>query len=336
MIGYGRKTNLFLYKKSFKITKMKKKHLENLINVVLKSLTNEIKIGYFKEKYSEPHRYYHTWEHILYMVDKAEKYGYLYNNVILAILFHDIVYDPLRKDNEEKSSELFKSFFPDNEIVYNAILNTKTHTDGDDVSRMLNILDLYVLTYGTLGDFMKYEDNIFKEYQFVDLNVYKKNRIEFLQTNFKNIKPEYIDYIRNREYKIGVYVGSFNPFHKGHLNILEKAEQIFDKVIIARGINPSKTDELLPLPDCLKYRQSVLYDGLLTDFIDSLGYEVTLIRGLRNSTDLQFETTQYRFLKDLKPDIKVVNILSDVQFEHISSSSIKMLQKYGKGDQYLL
>ena len=312
------------------------KQIETIISDRLGRLTTEIKIGYFKHKYSEPHRFYHTWDHILYMVDKAEKCGYLYNDIILAILFHDIVYDPLKSDNEEKSAELFKQYFPDNDIVYNAILNTKTHTGDDEISRMLNFLDLCVLTYGNFGDFMKYEDNIFKEYQFADLKDYKKNRIEFLQTNFKDISPDRIDYIRNREYKIGVYAGSFNPFHKGHLNILEKAEQIFDKVIIARGINPDKKDEFISLPDCLRYRQTALYDGLLTDFIDSLGYEVTLVRGLRNSTDLQFETTQYRFLKDLKPDIKVVNILSDVQYEHISSSSIKMLQKYGKGREYLL
>lgn len=309
--------------------------LENIINDVLKSLTTEIRIGFFKHKYSEPHRFYHTWDHILYMVNKAEIWGTLYHDLILAILFHDIVYDPLKNDNEEKSAELFKQFFPNKDNIYNAILNTKNHTGDDEISRWLNIYDLSVLD-DDFGTFMRYEDNIFKEYQFVDLKVYKKNRIEFLETNFKNIKPEYIDYIRNREYKIGVYAGSFNPFHKGHYDILQKAESIFDKVIIARGINPSKMDELLPLSDKLKYRQTEVYDGLLTDFIDGLGYDVTLVRGLRNSTDLQFETTQYRFLKELKPDIKVVNILSDVQYEHLSSSSIKMLQKYGKGDQYLL
>ena len=64
--------------------------------------------------------------------------------------------------------------------------------------------------------------------------------------------------------------------------------------------------------------------------------DVTLIRGLRNSTDLQYELTQYRFLQELKPDIKVVSIFCDKEYEHISSSAIRNLSKYGKGDEYLL
>ena len=88
--------------------------------------------------------------------------------------------------------------------------------------------------------------------------------------------------------KIGVYAGSFNPFHKGHYNILCKAEKIFDKVIIARGINPEKNNVLVPLPKILDDRPVLSYNGLLTDFMTSLEEEnVTLIRGLRNSVDLQ-------------------------------------------------
>ena len=138
--------------------------------------------------------------------------------------------------------------------------------------------------------------------------------------------------------KIGIYAGSFNPFHQGHYNILLKAERIFDKVIIARGINPEKKNELSTFPDAILLYQTIMYyDGLLTDFLDSLPYKnVTLIRGLRNSTDLQAELTQYRYLQELKPDIQVVSIFCDMEYEHISSSAIRILQKYGKGGQHLL
>jgi pantetheine-phosphate adenylyltransferase len=60
---------------------------------------------------------------------------------------------------------------------------------------------------------------------------------------------------------------------------LQKAEQVFDKVIIARGVNPGKDAASYSLPDILKYRQMATYEGLLTDFTTSLGYEVTIIRG---------------------------------------------------------
>jgi pantetheine-phosphate adenylyltransferase len=135
---------------------------------------------------------------------------------------------------------------------------------------------------------------------------------------------------------VGLYAGSFNPFHKGHLNVLEKAEAIFGRVIIARGQNPEKEKPKWDFPECVKDREIMVYGGLLTDFIDSLDFDVTLIRGLRNANDLAYEMNQYRFLRDMKPDIKVVSILCDPEFEHISSSAIRMLYQYGKAEDYLL
>lgn len=138
---------------------------------------------------------------------------------------------------------------------------------------------------------------------------------------------------------IGLYPGSFNPFHLGHYNILQKAESIFDRVVIAYGQNKEKMEDgyVLPTPpEKIKNREIRLYSGLLTDFIYSLPYEITVIRGLRNSTDLQYELTQYRFLQEMMPKIKVVSIFCDKEYEHISSSAIRMLQKYGKGKEYLL
>jgi pantetheine-phosphate adenylyltransferase len=139
--------------------------------------------------------------------------------------------------------------------------------------------------------------------------------------------------------KVGVYAGSFNPFHLGHYNILLKGEKIFDKVILGFGKNPEKQDSNPLIPSELINRKSDIryYDGLLTDFINSLEFEnITLIRGLRNSTDLQYELTQYRFLQELKPDIKVVSIFCDKEYEHISSSAIRKLMMYGKGSEYIL
>jgi len=129
--------------------------------------------------------------------------------------------------------------------------------------------------------------------------------------------------------RVGIYAGSFNPFHQGHLNILEKAEKIFDKVIIARGINPEKKNEILPMPDKIANRTWMNYSGLLTDFIKTLPYDnVTLIRGLRNGIDLQYELNQYRYLQDLMPEIQLISIFCDKEFEHISSSGIRMLSQF--------
>jgi len=184
---------------------------------------------------------------------------------------------------------------------------------------------------------MDYERKIFKEYQFVDYKIYKAKRIEVLQhyNQFGRLNS-LIDYIRGTMPRIAVFAGSFNPFHKGHYNVLQKAERIFDKVIIAFGKNPDKNARSWALPKTIGFRQREEYEGLLTDFVDSLGYEVTVVRGLRNSTDFQYEQNQYRYIQELKPDINIVNIFCDKEFEHISSSGIRTLEKFGRHRQYLL
>lgn len=183
-------------------------------------------------------------------------------------------------------------------------------------------------------DFVLIEDVLFYEQQRLGYNQYIETLIHELCE--WGAKQEYVDYMRYRRRNIAIYAGSFSPFHQGHYNILQKAEQIFDKVIIARGINPEKKIPVTEFPEKIRDRQIVCYDGLLTDFINTLGYNVTLIRGLRNSTDLQYELTQYRYLQDLMPNIKVVSIFCDKEFEHISSSAIRMLEPFHKESKYLL
>src|SRR5690606_40032059 len=107
---------------------------------------------------------------------------------------------------------------------------------------------------------------------------------------------------------IAVFAGTFNPFHKGHFNVLQKAEKIFDKVIVAFGKNPDKSDlRRFPVPQTITNRQIEEYRGLLTTFIAGLGHDVVVIRGLRNSTDFQYEQNQYRYLQELMPGIRIVD-----------------------------
>ncbi len=289
------------------------------------------------DNYGDSTRFYHNYEHIWNMILEAKNSNVLSTELLLAIVFHDIVYDPKRNDNEEKSVEVFRNHFRgdfiDIDAVAKAILETKAHEPISQLGKLLCTLDLGVL-YGDFGKFVEFENNIFKEYQFVDYNTYKVERIKVLEK--LGVGQSRIDYVKYRTPKIAVYAGSFNPFHVGHYNVLEKAERIFDKVIIARGVNPDKNNDFVELPSKIQNRQIVQYSGLLTDFINELGYDVTLIRGLRNSDDLKYEMTQYQFLQDLDPKINVVSIFCDKQYEHISSSAIRNLQKYNKHQKYLL
>jgi len=323
------------------ISEDRKHFLEETIIIKLEKYENFSEFYHeLKAKYGESHRYYHTWDHVLDLIDQVmdQYHHYFDNDLLLSILFHDAIYNPRDKDNEEKSAEYFKKYFPDNNLVYNAIINTKNHKMNDNFSQtsyILNQIDMSILYQSNMKTFIDYENKIMKEYQFIDYESYRKHRLDFLKS-VNGIKEEFINYVKYYKPNIAIYCGSFNPFHKGHMNILEKAEKIFDKVIICKGINPDKGPSMGGLPAILGSHQLMVYDGLLTDFIDTFNYEVTLVRGLRNSADFEAEKVQYRYLCDLKPDIKVVNIISDAEFEHISSSSIRTLKKYNKGENYLV
>lgn len=295
-------------------------------------------------RYNESHRFYHTLEHIIDVLNKLKEKGLEQNvELFLAAVFHDIVYNPKSNTNEEDSANLFinesrnSSLTSDQkEHIKQLILDTKSHKPTVKFSEEFISTDLSVFD-GTLGQLIQYEQKIFKEFQFIDYKTYKEKRIEVLKHFNTNGKLNgLIDYVNTIQPHIAVFAGSFNPFHKGHNNVLQKAERLFDKVIIAFGKNPDKKDRTWPVPNVIAFHQQEEYTGLLTDFIDSLGYEVTVVRGLRNSTDFQYEQNQYRYIQELKPDIKIVNVFCDKEFEHISSSGIRTLEKYNKHQQYLL
>ena len=111
---------------------------------------------------------------------------------------------------------------------------------------------------------------------------------------------------------------------------------IFDKVIIAKGRNDSKnideelfTKEFNKLVELYPTKEIVEYSGLLTDLLKEQEGNITLIRGIRNGNDLEAENTLITYMKDLFPELKVVYLPCNKEFEHISSSAIRSLRKHG-------
>lgn len=294
-------------------------------------------------RYNEAHRFYHTTAHLLDVVTQLSKLEVFDDELFLAAVYHDAIYNPQATDNEEKSAELFIEEAKSTNFnklqkdsIHKLILDTKTHKPSSDKSQLLIKADLNILDQ-TLSKLIEYEHQIFKEFQFVDYTVYQPKRIEVLKgLNVNGKLNSLIEYVTFRKPSIAVFCGSFNPFHKGHFNVLEKAERIFDKVIISFGKNPDKTNRTWDIPNSIKNRQLTIYNGLLTNFVESLGYDVVVIKGLRNSTDFQYEQNQYRYIQELMPKIKIINIFCDKEFEHISSSGIRTLEKYNKHQSYLL
>lgn len=295
-------------------------------------------------RYDEHHRFYHTLQHIEHVLKHLQAKDVLkHNELFLAAVFHDIIYDPRSSRNEELSAEFFLEQArhsplsnEQKEHIKQLILDTREHKPSVQFSEELIEADLSILN-SSFDKLLEYEKQIFREYQYVDFTLYKPKRIEALQHYNKEGRLNHlIDYVNAFQPHIGLFAGSFNPFHKGHYNVLQKAEKLFDKVIIAFGKNPDKTARSWNIPETIKNRQLTEYSGLLTDHVESFDYEVTVIRGLRNSTDFQYEQNQYRYIQELKPDIRIVNIFCDKEFEHISSSGIRTLEKYNKHQNYLL
>lgn len=138
--------------------------------------------------------------------------------------------------------------------------------------------------------------------------------------------------------KIGVYAGSFNPFHVGHADILHQASELFDEVIVAVGRNPDKDaneKEPFPVRNPILGKANVMhYGGMISDFLDSLEInsedKVFLIRGLRNGEDLQYEQNQIQFIKEMYPSLRTVFFICDKKFEHVSSKSLRALKKFSE------
>jgi len=151
--------------------------------------------------------------------------------------------------------------------------------------------------------------------------------------------------------KLGIYAGSFLPFTVGHLNILQKAERILGKgnILVAIGCNPAKTSitdnsgrakELSEKIGC----EVIAYTTFLHEIIlqkEEEGYDVVLIRGLRNGEDLAYEDNQLKFIREFLPEnyyLNTIFLMSDEEYKHISSSAVRQLESFrqGSASQYVV
>jgi len=140
--------------------------------------------------------------------------------------------------------------------------------------------------------------------------------------------------------KVAIYPGSFNPWHEGHEDILEKALKVFDRVIIAQGINPDKKISEVRAPSSALYGkfpgriQMAKFTGLLVDFIKQHPeFQISaVIRGLRDGKDLDFERVQQYWNEDLGIEVPTVYFVCHRSLVHVSSSAIKMVQTFRKPD----
>lgn len=135
-----------------------------------------------------------------------------------------------------------------------------------------------------------------------------------------------------------VYPGTFDPFTNGHLDIVDRAINLCDKLIVAIAHNSSKKnlfteDERLELMgEVLKDRPKVqleAFDGLLADYAIEKGASA-VVRGMRAVTDFDYEYAMYQVNSELSPSVETVFLLASKEFSFLSSTMIKEVARYGR------
>ena len=139
--------------------------------------------------------------------------------------------------------------------------------------------------------------------------------------------------------KIGLFTGSFDPMTNGHLDLIERASKLFDKLYVGIFYNPHKMG-FLPIESRKKTVEKALghlknvevmasHDELVVDVARKLGVQV-LVRGLRNATDLQYEASFDYYNHQLASELETIYLHSRLEHIHISSSAVRELLKFGQ------
>ena len=139
--------------------------------------------------------------------------------------------------------------------------------------------------------------------------------------------------------RIAVCPGSFDPVTLGHLDIINRASRIFDKVIVAVPVNPNKTAsfsveeriELLHTVCDAEQLHNVEIDrvtGLLADYAREKG-AMTIIKGLRAMSDFEYEFQQALTNKKLNPELETMFMATSAENMFLSSSVVKQVAGFG-------
>jgi pantetheine-phosphate adenylyltransferase len=138
--------------------------------------------------------------------------------------------------------------------------------------------------------------------------------------------------------KTAIFPGSFDPYTKGHHDIVVRSLHIFDKVIIGIGYNSAKKSRYFDIDAMVSKIETLykddsrvrvlIYNDLTSTVAKNEGAKF-LVRGLRNTTDFEYENTISQMNRKLNPELETVFLITSPQFAAVSSTIIREVHRYG-------
>ena len=137
--------------------------------------------------------------------------------------------------------------------------------------------------------------------------------------------------------KIGIYPGSFDPITYGHIDIIERASLITDKLIVSVLNNPDKNplftveERVVMIKEAVSGKENIeveSFEGLTVDYCRMKGASF-MIRGLRAVTDFEYELQLAETNRVLYDKVDTVFLLTNLNYAYLSSSAVKQVLRYG-------
>ena len=144
--------------------------------------------------------------------------------------------------------------------------------------------------------------------------------------------------------KIGIYPGSFDPVTNGHIDVINRARRIFDKVVVAVARNAAKEPLFTPEERVALIEENMVerpnisviaFDGLIVDLARELN-AVALIRGLRAVSDFEHEFQMAQMNRHLDEKIETIFLMPNERYFFTSSNLVKQVFKFTDREKNLI
>jgi pantetheine-phosphate adenylyltransferase len=139
------------------------------------------------------------------------------------------------------------------------------------------------------------------------------------------------------EHQVAVYTGMFDPIHLGHLDVIRRGRSIFDRLVVGVGVNPEKSPFFSPEERAALIRRLVApypnvevrtFSGLAVHFVREVGARI-MLRGLRTTSDMEYEFTMSLTNLALDPEIETVFLMAKETYSHINGTLLRQIAELG-------